>query len=65
MNQFFHLLQQNKSYESKETFRQASNHCKGFFEAAKDLCANKIKESITSQKVGELLTLFSTKVNLL
>ena len=34
-NHFFHLYQQNKSSESKVKFRQASNHCKRFLEAAK------------------------------
>ena len=40
-NHFFHLHQENKSSESK-----------GSFEAAKLAYANKIKESITSQKLG-------------
>ena len=34
-NHFFCLYQQNKSSESKEKFRQASNHCKKVLEAAK------------------------------
>ena len=50
-SQFFHLYQQNKSSESKVKFRQASNHCKRFLEAAKLACATKTKESITSQKL--------------
>ena len=51
-NHFFHLYQKNKSSESKVRFRQASNHCKRVHEAAKDAYATKIKESITSQKLG-------------
>ena len=67
---FFCLYQQNKSSESKVKFRQASNHCKRVFEAAKLTYANKRKEFIISQKLGsqtfgELPTLFSTKANLL
>ena len=42
-SQFFHLYQQNKSSESKVKFRQASNHCKRFLEAAKLACATKTK----------------------
>ena len=48
-NHFFHLYQQNKSYESKVKFRQA---CKRVLEAAKLTYATKTKESITSQKLG-------------
>ena len=51
-NHFFHLYQQNKSSESKAKFRQASNHCKRFLEAAKLAYATKTKESITSQKLS-------------
>ena len=51
-NQFFHLCQREKSYDSKVKFRQASNHCKRVLEAAKLAYANKTKESITSQKLG-------------
>ena len=51
-NHFFHLYQQNKSSESKVKFRQASNHCKGVLEAAKFAYATKLKEFITSQKLG-------------
>ena len=69
-NHFFHLFQQNKSSESTVKFRQASNRCKRVLEAAKLAYATKTKESITSQKLalgtfGELLIVFSTKVNLL
>ena len=40
--------------ESKIKFRQASNCCKRFLEAAKHLYANKTNESITYQKLGSL-----------
>ena len=50
-NHLFRLYQQNKSSESKVKFRQANNHCKRVFEAAKLTHANKTK-SITSQKLG-------------
>ena len=68
-NHFFHLYQKDKSSDSKVKFRQASNHWKRVLEAAKLAYANKTKESIMSQKhlmtFGKLLTVFSTKVNLL
>ena len=51
-NNFFRLHQQNKSSESKVTFRHASNRCKSVLEAAKLAYATKTKESITSQKLG-------------
>ena len=51
-NHFFRLYQQNKSYESKIKFRQASNHCKRVLGAAKLAYATKTKESIASQKLG-------------
>ena len=51
-NHFFRLYQQNKSYESKVKFRQASNRCKRVLEAAKLAYATKTTESITSQKLG-------------
>ena len=51
-NHIFCLYQKNKSSESKVKFRQASNRCKRVFEAAKLAYANKIKESITSKKLG-------------
>ena len=46
------MYQQNKSSESKVEFRQASNHCKRVLETARLACANKTKDSITSQKLG-------------
>ena len=69
-NHFFPLYQQNRSSESKVKFRQFSNHCKKVLKVAKFAYANKIKESITSQKLGsqdfrKLLLVFSTKVNML
>ena len=60
-NHFFRLYQTEKSSDSKIKFRQASNGCKRVLDAAKLAYANKTKESITS---GELLIVFSTKVNL-
>ena len=69
-NHFFSLYQQNKSSESKVKFRQASSRCKSVFEAAKLAYTTKTKESITSRNLalrtfGELLIVFSTKVNML
>ena len=49
---FVCLCQQNKSSESKVKLRQASNHCKQVFEAAKLTYATKTKASITSLKLG-------------
>ena len=51
-NHFFHMYQQNKSTQSKAKFRLASNRCKRVLEAAKLAYANKIKELVTSQKLG-------------
>ena len=51
-NHFLCLFQQNKSCEPKVKFGQASNRCKRVLEIAKIANANKIKESITSQKIG-------------
>ena len=42
-NHFFSFYQQNKSFESKGKFRQASNHCKRVLEAAKFAYANKTR----------------------
>ena len=49
-NRFFCLNRKDKSSDSKVKFRQVSNCCKRALEAAKLVYANKIKESITSQK---------------
>ena len=51
-NHFFCLYQQNESSESKVKFRQTSNRSKKVLETAKLACANKTKESITSQKLA-------------
>ena len=51
-NHFFRLYQRDKSSASKVKLRQAGNRCKRVLEAAKLAYANKIKESITSQKLG-------------
>ena len=51
-NHCFRLYQQNKSFESKVKFRQASNRCKRVLEGAKLAYATKTKESITSKKLG-------------
>ena len=51
-NHFFHLYQQKSSSESKVKFRQASCCCKRVFEPAELAYANKMKESVTSQKLG-------------
>ena len=48
------MYQQKKSSESKGKFKQASNCCKGFLQAAKLAYANKTKKSFTSQKLGSL-----------
>ena len=62
-NHFFHLHQQNKSSESKVKFRQASNHSKRVLEAAK--LAYMLLQQKALGTFGELLIVFSTKVNLL
>ena len=46
------MYQREKSSDSKVKFRQASNLCKRVLEAAKFAYPNKIKESITFQKLG-------------
>ena len=51
-NHFFCLSQQNKSSETKGKFRQVSNRCKRVPKATKLTYANKIKDSITYQKLG-------------
>ena len=51
-SQFFRLYQRAKFCDSKVKFRQTSNRCKRVVEAALLAYANKIKESITSQKLG-------------
>ena len=51
-NHFFHLYQKDKSSDSKVKFKQASNCGKRVLEGGRLSYANKIKESITSQKLG-------------
>ena len=51
-NHFFPLHQKDRSSDSKVKFREARNLCKRVVEAAKLAYANKIKESITSLKLG-------------
>ena len=51
-NHFFRFYQKNKYSDSKVKFRQTNNCCKRVLEVAKLACANKTKESITSQKLG-------------
>ena len=46
------MYQQNISSDSKVEFRQASNSCRRVLESAKLEYANKIEESITSQRLG-------------
>ena len=68
-NHFFRLYQQNKSSESKVKFRQASNRCKRVLEAAKLMLLKQKSPSLPRNLAlgtfGELLIVFSTKVNLL
>ena len=69
-NIFFRLYQQNKSSESKVKFRQRSNRCKRVLEAAKLAYATETKSPSLPRNLvlgtfGELLIVFSTKVNLL
>ena len=49
---YFRLYQKDKFSNSKVKFRQASNRCKRVLDAAKLAYTNKIKECITSQKLG-------------
>ena len=69
-NHFFRLYQREKSSDSEVKLRQASNHCKRVLEAAKLACANKTMSPLVPRNLalmtsGELLIVFSTKVNLL
>ena len=49
---FFRLYQWSKSSQSKVKFRQSSDCCKRFLEAAKLAYANKTKQLLTSKKFG-------------
>ena len=51
-NQFLCLYEKNKSSESKVKFRQARNRRRKLHETAKLAYAYKIKEPITSEKLG-------------
>ena len=66
-NPLFCLYQQNKSSESKANFRQASSRYKSVPEAAKLAYATKtsLPRNLALGTFGELLIVFSTKVNLL
>ena len=69
-NHFFRLYQREKSSDFMVKFRQASNCCKRVLDAAKLAYANKQKSPLLPRNLavvtsGELLILFSTKVNLL
>ena len=69
-NHFFHLYQREKSSDAKAKFRQASNHCTGFLKLPnlhmliKQKCLLLLR-NLALVTSGELLTVFSTKVNLL
>ena len=64
------MYQQNKSSESKVKFRQANSCCKRVLEAAKLAYTTKTKSpslprNVALKTFGELLMVFSIKVNLL
>ena len=69
-NHFFCLYQREKSSDSKVKFRQASNRCKRVLEASKLAMLIKQKSPLLPRNLalltsGDLLIVFSTKVNLL
>ena len=69
-NHFFRLHQQNKCSESNVKFWQASDQCKRVLEAAKPTWTTKTKSTslhrnLALRTFGELLIVFSAKVNLL
>ena len=69
-NHFLRLLQQSKSSESKVKFRQASNCCERVLEAENLHMLIKqrspsLPRNLTLEIFGELLIVFSTKVNML
>ena len=69
-NHFFHLYQKDKSSAAKVKFRQASNRCKRVLKAAKHAYVNKIKglllpRNLAVMTFGDVLIVFSTRVNLL
>ena len=69
-NHFFRLYQREKSSDSKVKFRQASNRCKRFLKLSNLHMLIKQKSPLLPRNFalvtsGELLIVFSTKVNLL
>ena len=69
-NHFFCLHQQNKYSESNVKFWQVSNCCKRILEAAELVYVTKerslsLPRNLALKTLGELLIVFSTKVNLL
>ena len=68
-NHSFRLYQREKSSDSKVKFRQVSNHCKRVLEAAKLMLIKQksllLPRNLALLTSGELLIVFSTKVNLL
>ena len=69
-NHFFRLYQREKSSDSKVNFRQASNVAKGFLKLPNLHMLIKQKSPLLPRNLalvtsGELLIMFSTKVNLL
>ena len=69
-NHFFRLYQKVKSSDGKVKFRLPSNQCKRVLEAAKLAYANTQKSlllpsNLALMSFGELLIVFSTKINLL
>ena len=68
-NLFFRVYQKNKSSDSKVKFRQASNRCKRVLETAKLAYFKKTKSPLLPRNFalgtfGEVLIVFSTKINL-
>ena len=64
-NHFFQLYQQEKCSESKRKFRQVSNHSESVLKAAKLTYVATFRRNLTLGAFGELLIVFSTKINLL
>ena len=67
-NHLFRLFQKDTSSDFKVKLRQASNRCKRVFEAAKLACVNETRVHYFPKNwalgtFGELLIVFSTKVN--
>ena len=69
-NHLFHLYQREKSSDSKVKFRQATNCCKGFLKLPNlDMMIKQkfllLPKNLAPLTSGELLIVFSKKVNLL